>query len=79
MTIYLHKAAADLGYDGSFTVEADGQMWQGKDDDRLYLTAQQKQTIEAKALELETDKNNKRKAVLTKLGLTLDEAAALLS
>jgi len=78
MTIYLHKAAAELGYDISFTIEQDGEMWHGTDDNRIYLTANQKKAVETKALEIKTAKITARQAVLDKLGLTADEAAALL-
>ena len=78
MTIYLHKAAVELGYDISFTIEQDGEMWHGTDNDRIYLTVNQKKAIETKALEIETTKLAARQAVLDKLGLTADEAAALL-
>ena len=78
MTFYLHKAAAELGYDISFTIEQDGKMWHGTDNDRIYLTANQKKAVETKALEIETTKLAARQAVLDKLGLTADEAAALL-
>jgi len=78
MTFYLHKAAVELGYDISFTVEQDGEMWHGTDNDRIYLTANQKKAVETKALEIETTKLAARQAVLDKLGLTADEAAALL-
>ena len=77
MTIYLHKAAAELGYDISFTIEQDGKMWHGTDADRIYLTANQKKAVETKALEIESAKIAARQNVLTKLGLTADEAAAL--
>ena len=78
MKNFLHEAAKQLGYDESFTVEQDGQMWHGTDSDRIYLTTTKKQIVETKALELQTFQNAKRQAVLDKLGLTADEAAALL-
>ena len=78
MTFYLHKAAAELGYDISFTIEQDGEMWHGTDDNRIYLTANQKKAVETKALEIKTAKITARQAVLDKLGLTADEAVALL-
>ena len=77
MTFYLHKAAVELGYDISFTIEQDGKMWHGTDNDRIYLTANQKKAVETKALEIKTTKLAARQAVLDKLGLTADEAAAL--
>jgi len=78
MTIYLHKAAAELGYDNTFTIEENGEMWHGTDADRIYLTANQKKAVETKALEIENAKIAARQNVLTKLGLTADEVAALL-
>jgi hypothetical protein len=78
MKNFLHEAAKQLGYNESFTVEQDGQMWHGTDSDRIYLTTTKKEIVETKALELQTLQNAKRQAVLEKLGLTADEAAALL-
>jgi hypothetical protein len=78
MKNFLHEAAKQLGYNESFTVEQDGQMWHGTDSDRIYLTTTKKEIVETKALELQTLQNAKRQAVLDKLGLTADEAAALL-
>jgi hypothetical protein len=77
MKNFLHEAAKQLGYNETFTVEQDGQMWHGTDSDRIYLTTTKKEIVETKALELQTLQNAKRQAVLDKLGLTADEAAAL--
>jgi hypothetical protein len=74
----LVSAALDLGYDISFTIEADGTMWTGTDNNRTYVTAAQVTAIKKRATELETAKTAARQAVLDKLGLTADEAAALL-
>jgi hypothetical protein len=78
MTFYLHKAAVELGYDISFTIEQDGKMWHGTDDNRIYLTTQQKQAVETKALEIKTAKITARTALLAKLGITEAEAQLLL-
>ena len=72
-------AGLDLGYDTSLTIEADGSMWTGTDDDRTNLTTTQITAIKKRAKELETSKVSAKEAVLTKLGLTADEVAALLS
>jgi hypothetical protein len=74
----LITAAINLGYDTTITVEADGKMWTGADDDRTYLTTAQVTAITKRATELEADKVAARQAVLDKLGLTADEASALL-
>ena len=72
-------AALDLGYDISLTIEADGSMWTGTDDNRTNLTATQIAEIEKHATKLEKEKLAAKQAVFTKLGLTADEVAALLS
>jgi hypothetical protein len=54
-------------------------MWTGTDDARTDLTATQVTAIKKRAKELETEKVSAKEAVLTKLGLTADEVAALLS
>jgi hypothetical protein len=74
----LINAALDLGYDISFTIEADGTMWTGTDSNRTYVTAAQITAIKKRATELETAKAAKRQAVLDKLGLTADEVTTLL-
>lgn len=75
----LMAAGLDLGYDISLTIEADGSMWTGADDDRTDLTATQITAIKKRAKELETEKVSAKEAVLAKLGLTAEEVAALLS
>lgn len=75
----LLAAGLDLGYDSSLTIEADGSMWTGTDDDRTNLTATQVTAIKKRAKELETAKVSAKEAVLTKLGLTAEEVTALLS
>lgn len=72
------QAAHELGYDHSFTIENDGQMWHGTDDARIYMTAAEIKKITDKANKAETDKASARQAVLDRLGITADEAALLL-
>ena len=78
MNVLIAMAAQELGYDNSFTIQADGQMWHGTDDERVYLTASQIKVITDKATKTKADKAAARQAVLDKLGLTADEVAALL-
>jgi hypothetical protein len=74
----LLAAGLDLDYDTSLTVEADGKMWTGMDNDRTYLTAAQIQEITERATEMQSAKATARQAVLTKLKLTETELSALL-
>ena len=74
----LMSAALDLGYDISFTIEADGTMWTGTDNNRTYVTAKQVQAITKRATEMESAKALQRQAILDKLGLAADEVAILL-
>ena len=76
--VLIAQAAEQLGYDQSFTIENDGQMWHGKDDERIYLTAGEIKKITDKATKIESDKANAKQAVLDRLGITADEAALLL-
>lgn len=78
-TMKLFLAAFELGYNESFTIENDGQMWHGTDSERIYLTASQIKAITDKAIKTEADKVTARQAVLDRLGITSDEAALLLS
>ena len=72
------NAAHELGYNYSFTIEVDGQMWHGTDDERTYLTTAEIKKITDKANKNETDKAAQKQAVLDRLGITADEAALLL-
>ena len=47
--LLIAAAAHQLGYDHSFTIEADGQMWHGTDDNRVYLTDAEIKKITDKA------------------------------
>ena len=76
-TIFLHLAAAELSFD-PLSIEPDGTMWTGLETERTDLTTAQVTAITKRATELETAKKAARQAVLDKLGLTADEAAALL-
>jgi hypothetical protein len=74
---YLLEAAQALGHAEPISVEPDGTIWLGADDDRIYLTATQLKAVKAKAEQLANEKQAARQAVFDKLGLTADEAAAL--
>jgi membrane-bound ClpP family serine protease len=74
----LRKAALELGYSEPISIEPDGSIWLGIDPDRQYLTDEQLKAIKQKAQQNQATKAAARQAVLDKLGLTADEAAALL-
>ena len=74
---YLLEAAQALGYAEPISVEPDGTIWTGTNDERTYLTATQLKAVKTKAEQIATEKQNAKQAVLDKLGLTADEAAAL--
>jgi hypothetical protein len=74
---YLLEAAQALGHAEPISVEPDGTIWLGTNDDRTYLTATQLKAVKTKAEQIATDKQNNKQAALDKLGLTADEAAAL--
>ena len=74
---YLLEAAQTLGYAEPISVEPDGTIWTGTNDERTYLTATQLKAVKTKAEQIATEKQNAKQAVLDKLGLTADEAAAL--
>jgi hypothetical protein len=77
--VSLAEAAKSLGYNQGFTIENENEMWHGTDDERTYLTAAEIKKITDKANKDELAKVSAKEAVLTKLGLTADEVAALLS
>jgi hypothetical protein len=74
----LRKAALELGYSEPISIESDGIIWLGIDPDRQYLTDEQLEAIKQKAQQNQVQRAIVRQAVLNKLGLTADEAAALL-
>ena len=74
----LRKAALELGYSEPISIESDGTIWLGIDPDRQYLTDEQLEAIKQKAQQNQVQRAVVRQAVLDKLGLTADEAAALL-
>jgi len=74
---YLHLAAEELNL-SPLSIEPDGTMWTGLETERTDLTTAQVTAITKRAKELEATKAAARQAVLDKLGLTADEAAALL-
>ena len=76
--LQLFLAAFELGYNNSFTIENDGQMWHGTDEERIYLSTAEIKKITDKATKNETDKTAAKQAVLDRLGITADEAALLL-
>ena len=73
----LFDAAVELGL-GFVSVEPDGTMWLGNDAERVYLNEAEQKAVIKKAETIRTDKAARRQAVLDKLGLTSDEAQALL-
>ena len=75
--MFLHLAAAELEL-SPLSIEPDGTMWTGLETERTDLTAAQVTAITKRATELEAAKAAARQAVLDKLGLTQDEAQALL-
>ena len=75
----LLAAGLNLDYETSLTIEADGSMWTGTDDNRTNLTATQIDEIKKHATKLKNEKLAAKQAVFIKLGLTADEVAALLS
>jgi hypothetical protein len=74
----LRKAALELGYSEPISIEPNEIIWLGIDPDRQYLTDEQLKAIKQKAQQNQATKAAARQAVLDKLGLTADEAAALL-
>jgi len=77
---YIYSACIALGYSEPISIEPDGIVWLGADDDRTYLTAAQQKAVEAKAKELEDAPAAAKLSAHTKLaalGLTADEIAAL--
>ena len=76
----IRQACLALGYSEPISIEPDGIIWLGADDDRTYLTVTQQKAVEAKAKELEAATAAAKTSAHTKLaalGLTADEIAAL--
>ena len=73
------EAAIELGHAQPISVEEDGTVWLGEDNDRTYLTDTELKAVKKKVDQIEQNKKNAKQAVLDKLGLTADEVAALFS
>ena len=78
-TLNIYLAAKELGHSEPISVEPDGTVWTGADNERNYLTDKEQKAVIAKATKMQNDKAAAKESVLTKLGLTADEVAALLS
>jgi hypothetical protein len=77
----LRAAALELGHDEPISIEPDGVIWLGVDQDRTYLTAAQQQAVEAQAAQTAANATAARDSAHAKLkvlGLTDDEISALL-
>ena len=74
----LRQAAIALGHSEPISIEPDGTIWLGLDAKRVYLTDTEQKAVTKKAATIEAEKAAARQAVLDKLGLTADEAQALL-
>ena len=73
---WLTQACISLGINNP-SIEPDGTIWTGIDDNRTYLSETETNAIVNKSVELQTKVNTDKQAVLDKLGLTADEVAAL--
>ena len=76
----IREACLALGHNEPISIEPDGTVWVGADDDRTYLTAAQQKAVTAKVKELIDAQAAAKKSAETKLaalGLTADEIAAL--
>ena len=77
---YISLACIALGHSEPISIEPDGIVWLGADDNRTYLTAAQQKAVTAKAKELDDAQAAAKTSALKKLaalGLTADEIAAL--
>lgn len=74
----IRKACLALGLSEPISIEMDGTVWLGSDDDRTYPDMKK---INAKVVELEQEEANHRQETQNKLaalGLTVEEILALL-
>ncbi len=75
--IAIAQAAQKLGYK-DVSVELDGIIWTGTDENRVYLTDAELKLVNDLVNKTQTDKATAKQAVLDRLGITADEAALLL-
>ena len=73
------QAAIELGHAQPISVEEDGTVWLGEDNDRTYLTDTELKAVKKKVDQIKLAKKTAKQAILDKLGLTADEVTALLS
>ena len=74
----LYTAAKELGHADPISIEPDGTIWIGADNDKTFLTAAELKKVTDKVNASAADKASARQAVLNRLGITADEAALLL-
>lgn len=67
-------ACYSLGH-ADVSVEADGTCWTGADDNRTYID---NEAVDAEVARLSAEKVAAKQAILDRLGLTEDEAKAIL-
>jgi hypothetical protein len=75
--IAIAQAAQKLGYKEP-SVELDGIIWTGTDENRVYLTDAELKLVYDAVNKMQIDKATAKQAVLDRLGITADEAALLL-
>lgn len=51
----IRQACLELGYSEPISIEENGIVWLGLDDDRQYLTDQEQLAVQARAVEIEIE------------------------
>lgn len=76
---YIYRAALALGHHEPISIEPNGHIWTGIQSDRYDLTDAENAAVQAKAVELQTENEARRQAILGKLGLTAEDLALLIN
>ena len=76
---YIYRAALALGHHEPISIEPNGHIWTGTENDRYDLTDAENAAVQAKAVELQNENEARRQAILGKLGLTADDLALLIN
>lgn len=72
----IRRACYSLGYEEPISIELDGTVWLGPDDNRVYPDMA---PILAECSNITANQSAAKQAILDRLGITADEARLLLS
>jgi hypothetical protein len=71
---HIRQACYNIGLVEPISIEPDGTVWTGTDDNRTYID---NETVDTEVVRLNAEKVAAKQAILDRLGLTEDEAKVI--